>query len=211
MSRALVIVGTVLGATSFSHAQISYVSQSRSVNAFSSGPNQSIASTDFGLFDALATSAFPEEGALSTASQTSTLGIDSITATASTSAEALNGFSSSSSTFFSVTFDIAFEAEFFFDGSLFVSQFGDSSLLLSGPSGEVLRLGEIPGSSFVQGLETDGVFEPGRYSLVARGFGRSSSDIGDAGGFNFTLSVVPAPGAGALFACSIFMTRRRRP
>lgn len=214
MHSAAITTITLLASASLAHAQLFYVSQERRVSAGTDGPSESFSSDGLGLFDAEATSEFPPGSAFATASQTSTLGLGSITATGQTFADALNAFPASSFTGLDVTFDLNDPGDFAFDGSLFFADIGDARVILFGPGEdeEIFRLGFIPGSDFdfVQSLNIDGQLEAGRYRLLAQGFGQSNGEFDLAGGFDFTFSVTPAPGAGALFACSIFMVRRRR-
>ena len=194
------------------NAQLFYVSQERSVSARTDDSIQTFASDATGLFDDSASSSFPEGSAFASATQTSTLGLGSIVAFGDTAAGALNAFVANSSTVLDVTFDLAGPSAFTFEGVLSFVDVNDARITLFEESGdEIFRVGFQPnGIDFVGSLSTSGTLDAGRYRLLATGVADNGSVFDPAGGFDFSFSVVPAPGTGALFACSIFMTRRRR-
>jgi hypothetical protein len=194
-------------------AQVTVVSQDRSVHALWTGGNDTITSPDFSHFVASVgrmDQGAGETGAVATQDSTIAPGLFSYAG----QVRAYRGGSLAES-LYRVGFTVPASRDFTFDavvtgGGFFGS--GALSAVLTGPGGEVFSgtAFDIPGQS--RQIHQAGTLAPGDYVLdlnfSVRGL---STSVEITGNGTAAMNFVPAPSAaGALAVCALFASRRRR-
>ncbi|MEM1424896.1 MAG: hypothetical protein AAGH64_12955 [Planctomycetota bacterium] len=212
---ALILCGSAPSAI----AQIGFVSQSRSVSASTDGPDEMFSSAGLGLFEGDALSEFPDGSAFAAASQTSFLSPTEISGVGEGRGEQINAFRSVAESILEVTFLVDEPLEYTFVGSSgFAEVFlGAATVVLTGPDDFVTGIRPIfvgPGldPDVINSIDETGVLQPGEYTLRAVAQRVPEPFGGQVNGrFDFSLTIVPAPGVVTLLiAGGVVGTRRRR-
>ena len=194
--------------TGSASAQFNYQSQSRFVEAMARDLNSNLffdskSASGFEFFNEVALVAV--EPTFGEGSQTSSLDAFAINASGSASGAGINGFGGSARSFFRATFSIAEPTAFDFSSSVNPGFGSTPSVRFTGPGG---TLSSIDGfNTFSDTLA--GTLDAGTYTIVADAQA-AGAGIPDNGGFNVSLTIVPAPASVAALALGGFAAARRR-
>lgn len=207
---AIIALTTICTLTGIAAADISLISQERSVTAFSSHPTVTESSSDFSLFHASVTGGVqsPQPGDMwGHAGQDSTMS-STLLAFSGQTAGFHNGGRGES--IYRVTFDAASTQTYSITGTVFGGGLGSGRMdvTLTGPGGVTV----FTGSAFLsETINLGGTFGPGQYTLDAHmATSGLSTSVTISGDYNLRMTIVPAPAGTALLATGMLAVARRR-